>query len=274
LPHNHTENNIYAKPCHIEDTSDCYFYHTLDIPEIGTIPGDWDLRDNPQDYLGHVDVRNKRVLELGTASGFLCFHMEQSGANVVGFDLGADQHWDVVPFDCEDPVKLAVSKSALVQQLKNGYWFAHERLKLSAQVVYGSVYDIPAEIGNVDIATFGCILLHLRDPFHAMYNALRLTRETAIVTDLVPEQYPVSTYPMQESLSPDLFKQPAALGFRPDPDHPNPHAWWELSPEIICQFLCVLGFTPLDVRFHQQQFKGELRNLFTVVGKKTDDRGK
>ncbi|NCC52946.1 MAG: hypothetical protein EOM20_17285 [Spartobacteria bacterium] len=261
------DNSLYAAPRHIADTTDCYFYHTLDIPGVGTIPGDWDLRDNPEDYLGGIDFRGKRVLELGTASGFLCFHMEQAGAEVVGYDLGDDHSWDVVPFDCMDPDDLAHRKSDLVRQLKNGYWYAHEQMGSAARVVYGSVYAIPAGIGPVDIATFGSILLHLRDPFLAMYNALRLAKETAIVTDLAPDDYAFSAQPMGQPLSPTLFTNPPALRFRPDPQtNPNPHAWWELSPEIVCRFLRVLGFEPAQVRFHRQKFKGELRNLFTVVG--------
>jgi hypothetical protein len=66
--------------------------------------------------------------------------------------------------------------------LNNAWWLAHEVFKSNARVVYGTVYDLPPGIGSVDIATFGSILLHLRDPFLALQNAASLARESIIVT--------------------------------------------------------------------------------------------
>ena len=48
--------------------------------------------------MGKVDLRGKRVLEMETASGFLCFYMESKGAEVVAYDLSPDHLWDIVPF--------------------------------------------------------------------------------------------------------------------------------------------------------------------------------
>jgi hypothetical protein len=45
------------------------------------------------------------------------------------------------------------------------------------------VYDVPAAIGPVDVATFGSILLHLRDPYRALAAVAPLVRETIVVTD-------------------------------------------------------------------------------------------
>ena len=45
-------------------------------------------------------------------------------------------------------------------------------------MVYGNIYDLPASIGYFDAATFGCVLLHLRDPFQALAQAAKLTRDT------------------------------------------------------------------------------------------------
>jgi len=36
--------SMYAAPRHIEELNNCYFYHTMDLPEVGTVAGDWDLR--------------------------------------------------------------------------------------------------------------------------------------------------------------------------------------------------------------------------------------
>ncbi len=48
------------------------------------------------------------------------------------------------------------------------------------------VYDIPAAIGPVDVAIYGSILLHLRDPFLALQNGARLATEAMIVADISP----------------------------------------------------------------------------------------
>ncbi|GAI92786.1 unnamed protein product, partial [marine sediment metagenome] len=81
---------------------ECYFYHTMDIPGFGCIQGPWDLRKVAHEYLGSVDFKGKRVLEIGTASGFLCFYMESLGAEVVACDLSENQLMDLVPFSRRD----------------------------------------------------------------------------------------------------------------------------------------------------------------------------
>jgi len=48
--------------------------------------------------LGNIEFNGKSVLELGPASGYLTFYMEQKGADVTSIDLSIDDNqWDVVP---------------------------------------------------------------------------------------------------------------------------------------------------------------------------------
>src|SRR5262249_7054365 len=82
---------------------DCYFYHTMEIPGHGLVEGEWDLRAAADAYLGGVDFRGRRVLEIGTASGFLCFTMERRGAEVVAFDLSPEHAPDLIPSPDTDP---------------------------------------------------------------------------------------------------------------------------------------------------------------------------
>ena len=77
---------IYAIPRAVTSLQDCYFYHSMEIPGWGEVRGEWDLRGGEAAYLGNVDLKDKRVLELGAASGFLSFYMERQGADVVGYD--------------------------------------------------------------------------------------------------------------------------------------------------------------------------------------------
>src|SRR5437764_915707 len=88
----------FAEPRTVTDLSACYFYHSMDVPGHGLVEGEWDLRTGISAYLGGVDVGGKRVLEIGTASGYVCFAMEQRGAEVVAQDLSPEQTPDIVPF--------------------------------------------------------------------------------------------------------------------------------------------------------------------------------
>ncbi len=251
--------DVYAPPRTVTDVNDCYFYHTMDVPGVGRVTGEWDLRDGVREYLGGVSFGGKRVLEIGPASGFLSFHMEGEGADVVGFDLSEAQAWDVVPFARADWARFEAERRVHIRRLNNGYWFCHRARGSRARMVYGSVYAVPAAIGPVDIATFGSVLLHVRDPFLALQNALRLTRETVVVTEPLWRRL---------ALVGRLVRPP--LAFRPDPRTAEPReTWWTLTPDVVKAFIGVLGFEDAQVRYHVQTAGGRRQRMFTVVGRRT-----
>ena len=68
---------LYASPRNVQNLSDCFFYHTMELPGIGVVEGQWDLRGRLDDYLGGVPLVGRRVLDVGSASGFLSFEMEK-----------------------------------------------------------------------------------------------------------------------------------------------------------------------------------------------------
>ena len=67
-------NVVWAEPRNIISISNCYFYHTMDIPSHGTVHGEWDLRGREASYLGNISLQGKCVLEVGTASGHPMLH--------------------------------------------------------------------------------------------------------------------------------------------------------------------------------------------------------
>jgi hypothetical protein len=249
----------------------------MELPEHGIVRGSWDLRKGVNEYLGGVEFRRKRALDVGTASGFVCFEMERRGAEVVAFDLSHKHDWDLVPYARHDHPRGAAERQAHIDMLNNSFWLSHRAHASAARVVHGSVYEIPLAIGPVDVASLGCILLHLRDPFLALSRVLRLVRETVIVVEFLgetAEQRSGFWRRIGRRLGirgQSVAKDEPRMAFLPDAETCMPkETWWRLNPEIVCRFLQVLGFRDVRVNFHTQEFDGRLARLFTVVGRRTD----
>ena len=119
------DSSVYAEPRTVTDLEECYFYHSMEIPGYGLVEGPWDLRGGVDDYLGNVDLNGKRVLEVGTASGFLCFTMEGRGADVVAYDLSDEQSWDVVPYAQYDHASFDTERREHLRKLNTSWWLAH-----------------------------------------------------------------------------------------------------------------------------------------------------
>lgn len=274
------DESIYAQPRTVTSLEDCYFYHSMEIPGWGEVRGEWDLRGGEPAYLGNVDLTGKRVLELGTASGFLTFYMERQGAEVVGYDISNNAGWNMVPTPGEDPSEQREGVWSQIEKTNNGYWLAHEAFRSKSKIVYGTVYDIPDAIGAVDVTTAGSILLHLRHPFLALEKAAQLTRETMIVTDLFRD--PRSRFFNKSPGSAagrffDRFRKkfggPAMVFMPPFAEQGYSHTWWYLSPEVVEGLLKTLGFEDTNVTYHSQRYVGDghdtMLNLYTVVGRRT-----
>jgi hypothetical protein len=267
---------IYAAPRRVTDVASCDFYHTMDIPGHGRVEGQWDLRAGIDAYLGGVDFGGKRVLETGAADGFISFELERRGAEVVSYDLSDRYHWDVVPYARgSNPARTTddgwwLSTEARFREgigrLNNAYWFCHRAHDSKARMVYGTIYDVPAAIGHVDIVTFGAILLHTRDPFGAMASPLRLRPTTVIVTEARDRLSLPPALRRARSVLPQRLRRPV-MRFLPEwRSARDPDGWWHLSPELVVAFLGVLGYENTVTTYHRQPYKGRPRPMFTVVG--------
>jgi hypothetical protein len=163
---------------------------------------------------------------VGAASGLVSFYVEQQGGEVISFDLDSNHDWDVVPFAKWDYKEGFAERRQSARKLNNAYWFAHKAFGSRAKMVNGSVYAISEEIGLVDIAIYGSILLHLRDPFLALQNGLNLATETVIVSDVHRGQVQPTTEPY--------------LGFLPDAKTIEPkRVWWDVRPEWVVGYRCL-----------------------------------
>jgi hypothetical protein len=242
----------YSEPRIVTSLGDCYFYHTMDVPGHGLVTGEWDLRPGLDAYLGHFNFAGKRVLDIGAASGILSFHVERQGAEVVSYDLSDAYPWDIVPHAGADFDTVDAARREHIRRINNGYWLCHRAFKSRARVVYGVAYDIPVSIGSVDVAIYGSVLLHLRDPFLALQNGARLARQAIIVADVPP--------PKRWRAS---WREPCFVPASRNLD--NTDTWWNLPPRLVCEFLAVLGFERSVVTWHRQLYFGRKYLLYTVI---------
>ena len=244
---------LFSKPLIVDSVDDCDFYHTTDIPGIGTVEGSWDLRSGVDEYLGKFDFSGKRVLEIGPASGFLTFHMEKRGAEIVCVDLPVEDGytWDYVPQANLDFDRISQNRAAHLLKIRNAFWLCHENFRSEVQVYYGSPYDLPEELGTFDVAVFGSVLLHTQNPTKILENCVRLVRGTMIVT---------------EEHHKDLGEKPVCI-LKPTAHNKVWGTWWGFTPQFFIQYLSVLGFSHNVVSFHKQNQPSQSRmvDLFTVV---------
>lgn len=254
----------FAEPRHVQSPEECDFYHTVELPEHGVVEGAWDLRGGEDEYLGGVHMRGKRVLELGTASGYMCFHMERAGAEVVAYDLSPEHSYDVVPYARAGYGQdLAGRVRTHIERTNNAFWLGHRLLGSNARLAQGTVYDISPELGVFDVVTLGAILLHVRDPFRALDQALARAGDTVVVTDRT--QGPLLRLPLR--LSSHLGR---TMLFRPEATTCRPEAtWWRLNPHVIASMLAVLGFEDARTTYHRQLYEKKKTPLFTVVARRT-----
>ena len=227
--------SVYEKaPKHIRQ-EDCAFYHCMDIPGIGEVTGQWDLRATVDRYLGDVNFSSKRVLEIGPASGFLTVEMEKRGADVVAVDLPEGVGWDFVPWPDAMLNPIREARIAGIRQLKAGFWLNYAANKSKAKVVYADVYDLPEALGEFDIAVLASVLLHCQCPAKIIEQCTRRAK-TLVITE-----------PYRSELEGPVCRLCPSL------ENKNWDTWWDFSPEFFTQYLGVLGYIDPIVSLHSHK---------------------
>lgn len=236
VPSVQTLPTAYVGDRHVEGPAGCYFYHTLDLPGHGTVEGGWDLRGRFEDYIGHVDLRGKRFLDVGTASGFLSFEAERLGAaRVTSFDMDTAERQHLLPFQgseyVDDHPNWCRKQTAAFKAWQRSYWLTHRLYKSQAVARYGDVYHLPSDIGRFDVVLLGAILEHLVDPLSALREVARVTDDLLIInTDYFDTPMPVA-----------CFKGRADL-----PTHS--YVFWTYSIAIYDQYMAIMGFEKIVER--------------------------
>lgn len=244
-----SNNPIYAPRRIVTDVADCHFYHRMEIPGVGLVGGDWDLRGNVDGYLGHVDFSGRRVLEIGPASGFCTVAMEQRGAEVVSLELPDDPGWDFVPYPAERLKPVLPERREIMTRLKNSWWFVHNAYHLRARQVVAHGADLPDGLGAFDYAVLASVLLHCRDPL-AILEACARHANGIIVTDL---------------FCPELEGRPISELFATE-DNFQWGTWWRFSTQYFIQFFQVMGFSVRPPVISEHRFDEDgVSQLFSIV---------
>jgi SAM-dependent methyltransferase len=221
---------LREQPRLVERLEDCFFYHAMELPGFGLVRGQWDLRGRFDDYIGGVAVAGKSVLDIGTATGFLSFEAEKGGAaRVLSFDMSDPRQQTFLPFKNKlyyrDLARWAEVYGAEIEQWKNAYWLCHRLFGSKAEVYYGNIYELPAELGQFDIAMVGSVLEHLSDQITALASIARLTKETIVV------------------VSPMLQTEERIARFEALASHPEvDFTWWTYSLGVYREVFGMLGF--------------------------------
>ncbi len=160
---------------HVRDARDLdpfafdYWYHTIELPDGRTTPGEYDHRRYLRHYGFPADLQGMSVLDVGTADGFFAFEFERRGASkVVALDL--------------DPLELRHRFQEAEMKHPDRFLLLRDLLGSQVEYHYKDVYDLsPEDFGLFDLVFCGSLLLHLSDPIRALRNIRSVTRGAAIV---------------------------------------------------------------------------------------------
>ena len=249
---------MYADPRVITDQRECFFYHSMDLPGVGEVKGQWDLRGDFDKYIGHVELAGSRVLDVGSGSGFLSYSAESAGAaEVVSFDMdhASRQHW--VPFiqnaSYFAPEQHLLTHNKWVEAWKNGYWFAHRLLNSKSKAIYGDVYDIPASIGKFDVVLVCSILEHLANPVRALASIAKAATSLMVIT------------------TPIIESNERIARFEPTAGRPAiDFVWWTYSVGLYREVLEILGFSIVHMETNKFRFvlRDSLETRTTIVARR------
>ena len=235
--------------------SDCQFYHTMDLPGCGVVQAPdskWDLRPHLDDIFHGIDFTNKRVIEVGPASGHLTFEMERRGADVLSVETAPDHEWDVIPFPGHRQMWGKASQDTWTK-ITNGWWFAHERMNSKANVCYLSAHGITEDsVGLADISLLANVLLHNRDPLRMLTRTADVTKKTVVIVEQWQDNMEATGEPL--------------VRLDAKPENPaNWNVWWYFTTKYFANFLTVMGFTEISIHRYVIQWGNVPIKYFTLT---------
>lgn len=203
------------------------WYHTIELPDGRTTPGEYDLRPVMPRLPMPASLEGKRCIDVGSRDGFYAFEMERRGAS------------EVVSIDIDDPGKIAMPAAAagdremVAEELAIGnraFELARDALGSEVKREMVSVYELdPATHGSFDFAMLGSLLIHLRDPVGALTALRGVTTGDLLVNDAV-------------GVNLSLFRRRAVAEMY----MVSAPFWWMCNPAGLRRMVQAAGFRVLD----------------------------
>ena len=181
------------------------WWHSIDLGDGYVTPGvhSFDKLTEIYQLFGlPEDLTGRRALDIGCWDGFYSFEMERHGASVVSVD-------------CWRP---------------ENFFRAREALGSKAEFHELSVYDVTRErLGSFDVVLFLGVLYHLRHPLLGLEQVCEVTRDVAIISSHVIDNFYTSPRPIME------FYEIDELGGQYD-------NWWGPNVDCLTRMLRAAGF--------------------------------
>ncbi len=219
-----------------------YWYHAVDLGNDLVTPGDYDFRAQIDSFGFPADLTGKRVLDVGSATGYFAFEFERRGAQVVSVELPSLDKWDVLSAEREGIVRdiaaehrASTPEEAYDRHLDGPFLFCHNQLRSKVKRCYSSVYDLTlAKVGGekFDLVYAGDILMHLFSPLKALDVLSGLCRGSLVLTIETPFPGPAD--------------QPL-IAFRGLLNGTEGRTWWMPNRACAEHFLKRLGFESVGV---------------------------
>jgi tRNA (mo5U34)-methyltransferase len=143
------------------------WYHTIDLPDGSVTRGVFDTRAVAELVQWPVGLADGRCLDVGTCDGFWAFEMERRGAaEVVAIDVDdpdpRDTSWEFRGRSLE-------SSGGAEGRRERRFDIARQALGSRVHRLSCSVHDLDSTThGRFDVVFCGTLLMHLRDPIHAL----------------------------------------------------------------------------------------------------------
>jgi SAM-dependent methyltransferase len=181
-------------------------YHQIDFGSEVVLEGEYDLAA----YLGSFDLpaemNGRRVLDVGTADGFLALECAARGATVTAVDV----------YEYTPVVDLA------------------KFLSLPVTYKHKSIYDLSPEDGTFDLVVCGSLLLHLTDPILAL-KAIRSVCGSSLHVNTMSPRYWWQ----------NRNKRCYFIGWAGEGEVPY-HTYWSISSSALSSILRSVGFTEVS----------------------------
>ena len=176
---------------------ECEWYHAMEIDGVSpnnlTPSISFDCREDIGNILGNLDYKDKKVLNLGSITGYLSFEAERRGGDVTSIDLAVDPtqlakqqatERDWVPRandNWKKDLKAFMVREAL---RRNAFWYAHKALNSKSRMLISHANNLPKELEMHDIGIIFSVLVHIRDPFLALQRMCSHINEKIVITEL------------------------------------------------------------------------------------------